>query len=126
MDRRFAKKTFTARFAPLPLAVSMAAAGMVSGFFSPQAQALCTTVGSTISCTGITVGLVTSTSGLTVNVQNGAQIYPGVIDAVNAVSLTGTGTTVNNAGRIDPSLLRAWFPWLPVLTSAMPLAARCW
>lgn len=111
-------KAFTAHFAPLPLAVSMAAAGMVSGFFSPQAQALCTTVGSTISCTGITVGLVTSTSGLTVNVQNGAQIYPGVIDTVNAVSLTGTGITVNNAGRIDPLLL----PGLVSLASGLNLS----
>ncbi len=82
------------------------------------AHALCTTVGSTISCTGITVGLVTSTSGLTVNVQNGAQIYPGVIDSVNAVSLTGTGTTVNNAGRIDPSLL----PGLVSLASGLNLS----
>ncbi|WP_313570100.1 autotransporter-associated beta strand repeat-containing protein [Comamonas terrigena] len=82
------------------------------------AHALCTTVGSTISCTGITVGLVTSTSNLTVNVQNGAQIYPGVVDAVNAVSLTGTGITVNNAGRIDPSLL----PGLVSLASGLNLS----
>ncbi|MBV7417284.1 autotransporter domain-containing protein [Comamonas sp. CMM03] len=82
------------------------------------AHALCTTVGPTISCTGITVGLVSSISNLTVNVQNGAQIYPGVVDAVNAVSLIGTGTTVNNGGRIDPSLL----PGLVSLASGLNLS----
>ncbi len=87
------------------LAIRMVAAGMISGLFSPQAQALCTTDGSTVSCTGVTVGLVSSTSNLTANVQNGAQIFPGVVDQINSVSLTGTGVTVNNGGRIDPSLL---------------------
>ncbi|MDI9853846.1 autotransporter-associated beta strand repeat-containing protein [Comamonas sp. 17RB] len=66
----------------------------------------------------MTIGLVSSTSNLTVNVQNGAQIYPGVVDVVNAVSLTGTGITVNNAGRIDPSLL----PGLASLASGLNLS----
>ncbi|MFV3411116.1 autotransporter domain-containing protein [Pseudomonas sp. NY15436] len=64
------------------------------------------------------MGLVSSTSNLTVNVQNGSQIYPGVVDMVNAVSLTGTGTTVNNAGRIDPSLQ----PGLVSLASGLNLS----
>lgn len=82
------------------------------------AHALCTTIGSTVSCTGVTIGLVSSTSNLTVNVQNGAQIYPGVVDAVNSVSLTGTGVTVNNGGRIDPSLL----PGLVSLASGLNIS----
>ena len=117
MVRQSAQKSFTARFAPLPLAVSMAAAGMFSGMFSPDALAICS--GSpVVNCTGLTVGLVNSTSNLTVNVQSGAVIYPGVVDALNAVSLTGTGITLNNSGTIDPSLL----PGLASLASGVNIS----
>jgi len=98
--------------------VASAIAIVCGGVAATPAHALCTTVGATVSCTGLTIGLVSSTSNLTVNVQNGAQIYPGVVDAVNSVSLTGTGVTVNNAGRIDPSLL----PGLVSLSSGLNIS----
>ena len=106
MDRRFAKKAFTARFAPLPLAISLAAGGMVSGLFSPDALAVCNPNFPTVSCTGATIGNQSfANSNLTFNVLTGATITPSVPGGSPVVSLTGTGITVNNSGRIDPALL---------------------
>lgn len=105
MDRRFAKKAFTARFAPLPLAISLAAAGVVSGLFSPEVLAVCDTPapGATINCTGTTVGLTTGVNNLTVNVLTGAVVNAPLLGT--ALNLTGNNSRLTNSGLFDPSLL---------------------
>ncbi len=73
------------------------------------AQAACSTIGSTVTCTGVP-GLPlflnnfsSATNGLTVNVNSGAQMNATLGGAV--MNLNGVVTTLNNSGTIDPALL---------------------
>lgn len=73
------------------------------------AQAACSTIGSTVTCTGFP-GLplflnsyTSSTNNLTVNVNAGTQMNATMGGKV--ITLGGTGLTLNNSGNIDPSYL---------------------
>jgi len=80
------------------------------------AHAVCTATGGILTnCSGATVGnQASATSNLTFNVMTGATITP-TLPGMPVVSLTGTGITVNNSGRIDPALLAG----LSVLTTGL-------
>lgn len=73
------------------------------------AQAACSTIGSTVTCSGFP-GLplflnsyTSSTNNLTVNVNAGTQMNATM--GGKAITLGGTGLTLNNSGNIDPSYL---------------------
>lgn len=80
---------------------------------APTAYASCTPVnptnGATVTCSGaanpLAPSYASSANNLTVNVFTGGSV--GVLLGLGgtAMSLTGNGTTLNNAGFIDPSLL---------------------
>ena len=93
---------------------SLALAGLIAGAIpSESAIAACTPInptnGATVTCSGAANPLAPSyasgADNLTINVQLGGSV--GVLLGLGgtAMSLTGNGTTLNNSGTIDPSLL---------------------
>ena len=78
------------------------------GSISTSAWATCSAAGSTITCSGVpTLPLFlndysSATSGLTVNVTNGAQMNSTLGGKV--INLTGANITLNNSGTLDPAL----------------------
>ena len=87
------------------------------------AQATCSTVGSTVTCTGVP-GLPlflnnfnSATNSLTVNVNSGAQMNATLGGKV--MNLSGAGITLNNSGTIDPALLGL----VPVLSGGVAMGS---
>ena len=95
-------KTLAVRFAPLPLAISLATASMVS----PSAQAACTafSAGQQVTCTGSTVGITSAINNMHVTLDAQALITAAPL-AQSAVTLSGNNTSFTNNGTVDPSLV---------------------
>lgn len=108
MEARFGV-ALVSRFSPLSLAVHLSVAGLLFGGVSEQALATCSAAGSTITCSGVpTLPLFlndysSATSGLTVNVNSGAQMNATLGGKV--INLTGANINLNNSGTLDPALL---------------------
>ena len=108
MEARFGITLGTC-FSPLSLVVRLSVAGLLFCAVSPQAQATCSTVGSTVTCTGVPSlplflnNFSSATSGLTVNVNSGAQMNATL--GGHVMDLTGVNITLNNSGTIDPAIL---------------------
>lgn len=85
------------------------AALLLGAGFSPTAFATCSTSGSTVTCTGVPSlplflnNFSSATSGLTVNVNSGAQMNATL--GGHVMDLTGVNISLNNSGTIDPALL---------------------
>ncbi|MBV7478306.1 autotransporter-associated beta strand repeat-containing protein [Pseudomonas sp. PDM31] len=77
--------------------------------FSSTAQATCSTAGSTVTCTGVPSlplflnNFSSATTGLTVNINSGAQMNATL--GGHVLDLTGVNISLNNSGTIDPALL---------------------
>ena len=108
MEARFGV-ALVSRFSPLSLAVHLSVAGLLFGGVSAPALATCSTAGSTVTCTGVPSlplflnNFSSATSGLTVNVNSGAQMNATL--GGHVMDLTGVDITLNNSGIIDPAVL---------------------
>jgi fibronectin-binding autotransporter adhesin len=99
------------RLAPLCKGISLAFATTLIGLASQQALADCTpnpppVVGTAVFCTGGTTfgnAFSSTVDFLRVNVSNGATVAPLNSAPTTAMSLTGNGISLTNAGLIDPS-----------------------
>ena len=96
--------TLAVCFAPLPLAISLATASLVS----PVVQAACTPAfspGASVTCSGSMLGITSGVNNLQVTIASGAMIQPAVVNTGSVVTLTGNNATFINHGRVDPTLL---------------------
>ena len=97
------------RFSLLSMAVRLGVAGLLFGGVSAPALATCSTSGSTVTCTGVPSlplflnSFSSATSGLTVNVNSGAQMNATL--GGHVMDLTGVNISLNNSGTLDPALL---------------------
>lgn len=109
-----ASGSMAANTEPRPIRRRLLALGCLAACTGPidSAMAACSPVnptdGATVTCSGVANPLAPSYASnpdnLTVNVNAGGSI--GVLQGIGgtAMSLTGNGTTLNNAGTIDPAL----------------------
>lgn len=96
--------TLAVCFAPLPLAISLATASLVS----PVVHAACSpafSAGVSATCSGSMLGITSAINNLQVTIASGAMIQPAVVNTGSVVTLTGNNTTFINNGRVDPTLL---------------------
>ena len=104
MDRRFARKTFPVRLAPLPLAVSLAVGGLFAGLSSPSAEAACTafTPSTAVTCNGAIIAVNSAAANMVVTFDGTAKISS-LINGLASATFTGINTEVINNGEINPS-----------------------
>lgn len=82
---------------------------LLGASLTQPAQATCSTAGITVTCTGVPSlplflnDFSSATSGLTINVNSGAQMNAAAGSKV--LNLTGVNISLNNSGTIDPALL---------------------
>lgn len=104
MDRRFARKAFPVRLAPLPLAVSLAVGGLFAGLSSPSAEAACTafTPSTAVTCNGAIIAVNSAAANMVVTFDGTARISS-LINGLASATFTGNNTEVINNGEINPS-----------------------
>ncbi len=100
MDSR-ASAVLHIRRSPLSLSISLAALGVLANLSSAQVFAACVPTGvSTVTCTGVTsTNHVSTTDGLTFNVDSGASISTAG-NGTPIIELSGSNITVTNQGSI--------------------------
>ncbi|QLF94660.1 autotransporter-associated beta strand repeat-containing protein [Pseudomonas sp. ABC1] len=99
-------QTPAVRFAPLPLAISLAITGALGSFASTPAFADCPqgfpADGSTVICSGTIQGYSAFGNDLVFNILSASVVKSGA-EGMPSMSLVGTNITVNNAGHFDPT-----------------------
>ncbi|MHA6193129.1 autotransporter-associated beta strand repeat-containing protein [Pseudomonas wadenswilerensis] len=102
MDRTIAKP-FTVRLARLPLAISLAAAGLLATLPAQDASAACTSAGLNVTCSGTILSTyATNANNLVVRVDATAWMYSAT---AADLSLGGNNLTFTNDGIIGPTQL---------------------
>src|SRR3954470_15504921 len=92
---------------PLRKGIYLAIASVLAmPLLSAPAYADCTQAGVIVTCSGVTsfVNYAYATNGVTINVQPTGNLAVPLLLGGAALTASGNGITLNNAGKIDPSL----------------------